>query len=528
MKNLNLKKIVEENLDGLVEFVKIMIIHNGNIKPQRLWKIEIIDGKPDIRMGYKDEHLNDYSILMGGEVSNSFMALYELGNFFQALFLSAIGSAVIKKGLISKYKSGIFDKVNLNEIIKKDLLSFDNNILVHNLQSPLIAIVSAMDTDVTPIRYNKHHLWRIKPESLNKYGGSLTISDYGKENLIPNILPDYWVDEDVELADYVMSLGLELPKLKAIMNYITLQKVCKKIGIDIANVPLYFLLSPKEELENAGNEFSFLDVLSAVNTPEKKVLYKLLTKQDNPWVISTACPNCNQASKTIIYTKIADGTRTIRVSCRKREFSFSNERGDQITDNGCGVVSYYDIPRGTKKLYEFIKNNQITLHFPTRSVMFVLTDSAVTPLCFVAGDLGLERNPKTGYIKRRIDVPIGYGDHLDMLISAVLFQDCILDIESYDTILSRHFLLRGVYLSHTQTVFCYDRPTKLVDTEVFNYNNPKVAVSDTSVFKYLSKNNKVEDLFYNSIRLFPFDLVAARSLRDLKLDQLLKHSELTY
>jgi hypothetical protein len=528
MKNLNLKKIVEENLDGLVEFVKIMIIHNGNIKPQRLWKVEMEEEKPNIRIGYKDEHFNDYCVLMGGEVSNSFMPLYELGYFFQALFLSAVGSAVLKKGFISKYKSGVIDKIDLDEIIKKDLLSFDNNILIHNLQSPLIAIVSAMDTDVTPIRYNKHHLWRIKPESLNKYGGSLTISDYGNENLIPNILPDYWVDEDVELADYVMSLGLELPKLKAIMNYITLQKVCKKIGIDITNIPLYFLLSPKEELENAGNEFSFLDVLSAVNTPEKKVLYKLLTKQDNPWVISTSCPSCGQASKTIIYTKIGDGTRTIRVSCRKRDFTFSNERGDQITDHGCGLVSYYDIPRGTKKLYEFIKNNQITLHFPTRSVMFVLTDSAVTPICFVAGDLGLERNPKNNKIKRRSDVPIGYGDHLDMLISAVLFQDCILDTDSYDTILGRHLSMRGVYLSHTQTVFCYDKPTELVDDEVFNFDNPKVAVSDTSVFKFINKGNSIPNLFYKSLRLYPFTLESARSLRDIKQDQLLKHSELTY
>jgi hypothetical protein len=107
-----------------------------------------------------------------------------------------------------------------------------------------------------------------------------------------NFIKDYWVDEDIQMADNVMKLGLELPKIKAIMNYLTLQKICQKIGVDISNIPLYFLMSPKEELENAGNEFSFLDVLSAVNTPEKKVLYKLLTKQDNPWVISTSCPSC--------------------------------------------------------------------------------------------------------------------------------------------------------------------------------------------------------------------------------------------
>jgi hypothetical protein len=160
--------------------------------------------------------------------------------------------------------------------------------------------------------------------------------------------------------------------------------------------------------------------------------------------------------------------------------------------------------------------------------MFVLTDSVATPICFVAGDLGLERNPKNNQIKRRSDVPTGYGDHLDMLISAVFFQDCVLDTNAYDTILGRHLSMRGVYLSHTQTVFCYDKPTELVDDEVFNYDNPKVAVSDTSVFKYMNKGKRITDLFYKSIRLYPFTLESARCLRDIKQEQLLKHSELTY
>jgi hypothetical protein len=119
MSNLNLKQLVNENLDGLVEFVKIMIIHNGNIKPQRLWKVEIVEKNPNIRMGYKDEHFNDYCVLMGGEVSNSFMPLYELGYFFQALFLSAVGSAILKKGFISKYKSQEMDEPKLEDMIKK-------------------------------------------------------------------------------------------------------------------------------------------------------------------------------------------------------------------------------------------------------------------------------------------------------------------------------------------------------------------------------------------------------------------------
>jgi hypothetical protein len=129
--------------------------------------VEIVEGNPNIRMGYKDEHFNDYCVLMGGEVSNSFMPLYELGYFFQALFLSAVGSAILKKGFISKYKSQEMDNTSLDETIRKDLLSLDDDILLHNLQSPMIAIVSALDTDVTPIRYNKHQLWRLRPDCFN-------------------------------------------------------------------------------------------------------------------------------------------------------------------------------------------------------------------------------------------------------------------------------------------------------------------------------------------------------------------------
>jgi|GEM_PF-5607734 len=526
MNNLNCKQILEENIDGLVEFIKIFIIHNGNYKPERLWKVEKNNDGLSIRRGLSGEKLNDYCILMGGEVSNSFVPLYEVGYFFQALFLSAIASCVLKKGWLAKYKQ-ITNQDILKESIRSNLEILDNQTILNNLKSPIIAIVSALDTDVTPIRYNKHHLWRLNPSVLSKYGGQIDAANYAYSETDETFKDNYWVEKDRIIAEKMMSYNQKLPQTKAMLIYTVLEEICNLLGIEISDIELFFLFSPKEELINAGGDFSFLDVLSAVNSPDKKHIYRLLTKQDNPWVISTSCPNCGQASKTIIYTKIMDDTRTIRISCKQREYKFENERGDFVIDKGCGEVNFIDIPRGTKKLYEFIKSNNITIHFPTRSTMFVLRDSAVTPICLVAGDLGLEIG-KNGKVKRRQNVPDGYGDHLDMIISSILFQDCILDTDTYDTILARYLTLKDVYLSHTQTIFCYDRPTKLIDEDIGNYSYPDTKVSDTSIFKFLSKGGSIFDLFHSSIRLYPIGLEDAKRLRDVKNHLILKHSNLTY
>jgi hypothetical protein len=526
MPNLNCKQILDENLDGLVSFIQTMVIHNGNYKPERLWKVEKTGGELRIRTGYKGENLNDYCVLMGGEVSNSFVALYEMAYFFQALFLSGVGSCVLKKGWLGKYKS-VENPDILKQVITSDLLSLDNQTILNNLKAPLIGIVSALDTDVTPIRYNTHHLWRLDPNSFKKYVGRIDNEEYGQSAIDESFRGLYWVEKDRELADKVMSYNLNLPKTKALMMYEVFEKVCQQLDIELSDIPLFFLFSPQEELENVGQDFSFLDVLSAINTQDKKNIYRLLTKQNNPWAISTSCPNCSQSSKTIVYSKILDATSTVRLSCRKRQFSFQNERGDVISDCGCGNIVELEIPRGTKRLYEFIKNNNITIHFPSRSVIFVLRDSSVTPVGIVACDLGLEVG-KYGKVVRRNQVPKGYGDHLEMLISSILFQDCILDTKIYDTILGRYLTLKNVYLNHSQQVFCYDRATKLVDQEISNYDYPETKVSDTSVFKYLERGNSAQDLFYNSIRLYPFDLEDAKRLRNLNVGLIEKYASLTY
>ena len=133
MEGLNCKQILSENIDGLIEFIQILIIHNGNYKPERLWKVEKTNDSLSIRMGFRGEKINDYCILMGGEVSNSFVPLYEVGYFFQALFLSAVGSCVIKKGWLGKYKQ-IDNPDSLTQNIKSDLESLDNQTILNNLK----------------------------------------------------------------------------------------------------------------------------------------------------------------------------------------------------------------------------------------------------------------------------------------------------------------------------------------------------------------------------------------------------------
>jgi len=433
---------------------------------------------------------------------------------------------VIKKGWLGKYRL-LKDRELLDKIIVADLLSLDTQTIENNLKSPIIAIVSTLDTDVTAIRYNHHQLWGLIPEVLDSYGANIKAEHLGITPIDESLKDQYWIEQDLQITQKVLGLGYDLPQSKALLMYQIFGLVCGDLGINIADIPVFFHLSPKEEIMQAGNAFSFLDVLSAVNSPDKKHIYRLLTKQDNPWAISTSCPKCGQASKTIIYTKIMDETRTIRISCKQRVYDFKNERGDGVSSHGCGNVSYLEIPRGTKKLFEFIQNHDITIHFPTRSTIYTLLDSSVTPICMVAGDLGLEMG-KDNQVRPRKNVPSGYGDHLDMLISSILFQDCILDIENYDTILGRYLTLRGVYLSHTQTVFCYAHQTKLVDREIANTEFPEVFVSDTSILKYIDRGNSLLDLFHSSISLYPFGLSDAKRLRNLKHHLIQKHSELTY
>ena len=99
------KTILQENLDGVSEFVKGMLYHQGNFHIDKLRVVKINNGVPTIRMGKESDKFNDYAIGTGGEVVNSYCTLYEVGYIFICLFLAGVGTAILNKKLFNKYQN---------------------------------------------------------------------------------------------------------------------------------------------------------------------------------------------------------------------------------------------------------------------------------------------------------------------------------------------------------------------------------------------------------------------------------------
>lgn len=250
------QKAIKQNIFSLTEFVKKMLSFDGQFDPNRLYKVSGDTNQPHIEIASNSRKKSIYSIGIGIEVANSFCTLYEAGSFIQALFLSIIGTYFYRCGEFDNLKC-IRDETLLTQKIEKILLNIAESDLHEALLDPVINIVACADSDVLPIRYNKHHLWRLSPDVFHLRCNMITANDYAKSPLDAGFKNDYWVDDDCKISESIMQTGHSLPKLKAMQFYFVMKMLCEKMNVNLSNVPLFFSFLPKEELELSGPDSSF-------------------------------------------------------------------------------------------------------------------------------------------------------------------------------------------------------------------------------------------------------------------------------
>ncbi|MDP3992870.1 MAG: methyltransferase domain-containing protein [bacterium] len=493
------KQLLVENIEGLVRFVHALATHEGVLNTHRLHKVIEQNSKLKVVLGTREEKLNNFSVGMGGEVVNSFCSLYEAGYFFQALFITAVGSAAIRNGWVARYQQGLADPT-ITEQIRADLMGLSSDAIFQNMCRPVIAIVSSLDTDVNPIRYNKHQLWRLPNEAFKMRVDTVTEDVYGQIPIDQTESSTYWVQEDREIAEKAMSSGEKLTYVKALQFYQVFKVICEKLKIDISQLPLYFNFVPRQEIIENGPDNSYLEALISLHSQEGKEEYRKRTGINKPWFIGVSCPNCGMGSKRVISSSLMGDNQTVKCYCREHSAIYRDESGHAIELVGCGHKWQFKVPLTKRGLWEFIRDNNITLHFAARWLICILKDTVDTPVGYVMGDIGVIRDKSNMLCKNPIQIK-GYGDHRQMLTSALNMQDWLINCQTETT---RSLRERGLMMPQPLILFGYDKQTTLIDPEVPVKEIPGMYASDTSFMKALRHGRKVADLFREAVRLHPF------------------------
>jgi hypothetical protein len=491
------------NIDGVARFVAGMLAHQGRLNVDRLHVVDLDGVRPRVRLGRPEEKRSDYAIGTGGEVVNSYCTLYELGYMFMCLFLAGVGTAVLNSPTFRRHR----DAESPSDLpsIRTDLALLSEDEIVAGMRHPLVGIVASMDTDVVPLRYNKHQLWRLDPRVLGKRVAAIAPGEFGVgPESSPN--PDHWTARDRDLAETAMSAATSLGHAKAIQYYLVLQIVFDRLGIDVRDVPLYFNFVPKEEIVSSGPTSSFLEAIVGLHTPENKNRYRQITGIKSPWMITKACPSCGQGDKRILTSKLMGDGVTVRVHCKPNETSFRNERGERVGMCGCDDRFEFRVPETPQALYEFCVTEDFTLHFAARQLIAILKDTIDTPIGIVLGDMGVLRD-RDGCLVRNAAYPQGYGDHLDMMTSALALEHFFITGEIAGETSAR-LRARGLLMPQPLMVFGYDRPTELVDPDIVvqGEDGTPVHVSDTSALKALERGSTAEELFQLAVHIHCFSL----------------------
>ena len=504
------KAILAKNIDGVVPFIVKMVSHSGSVNIKKLHVVAFKGERPLVRRGRESDKKTNYSLLTGGDIVNSFSPLYEIEYLFISLFLAGVGTAVINKKWLQKYKK-LNKKVLLREIMS-DLETLTEEEIFSGLRHPVIGIISRMDTDLVPMRYFKHQLWRLDPSVLTKRVADITLENYG--NIPPPLLnPKYWTAKDQEIADIALQYGASLKEVKAIQYYLTVRFFLNELGIDIKNLPIFFNFSPKEAIVANGASNSFLKILLGLHTHESRIKYRKIIGIDSPWIISKACQQCKQGDKRILSSKLMSDGKTVKVHCKPHEFAFRNEHGDSKVIKGCGYKFTFTIPDTTHQLYAMLKSEDVSVHFAARELMTILRDSPATPIGLVATDLGIIRDVN-GKLTRDVTIRKGYGDNLDMFISALYLQQQFIAGNIVGEV-SAELKWKKLLMPQQVGFYAYDMQSQLLDTEVTTLNKlgKVVGVSDTSALKAIEKGLSVKEMFEKAVRIYSFTLEELLALK---------------
>lgn len=497
------RTILTQNIDGVAQFIAKMTFHNGTVNMKKMHVVTFKGDKPFVRKGRDSDKRSNYSLLTGGDIVNSFSPLYEIEYLFISLFLSGVGTAVINKKWLQKYKR--INKKLLVKTILSDLETLTEEEIFAGLKHPVIGIISRMDTDLVPMRYFKHQLWRLDSSVLTKRVADITSENYGNVPS-PRLNSKYWTKKDQQIADTALQCGSYLKYVKAIQYYLTVQFFLKDLGIDIKDIPIFFNFSPKEAIIANGKNNSFLKVLLGLHTHDSRIKYRKISGRDKPCIISKACPQCKQGDKRILSSKLMSDGRTVKVYCKPHEFAFHNEHGDSKVVKGCGHKFMFTIPKTTHQLYEMIKHEDVSIHFAARELMTILRDSPATPIGLVATDLGILRDAN-GKLVRDFTIRKGYGDNLDMFITAIYLQQQFIAGNIAGEV-SAELKWEKLLMPQPVGFYAYDMQSKLIDTEVTTVNKlgEVVGVSDTSALKAIEKGLSIKEMFEKAVRIYAFTL----------------------
>ena len=482
-------KLIRSNIDGLAAFVEQLLAFDGKVNFRYLHRVRESGGGIEVAMCSDADKNNDYAIVIGGEVPNSFSPLYEAAYFLEALFLSAFGTLYLGKYGASR---------GSGEEVRRNISAITGEEMLEAAKAPSINIISSLDTDIEPYRYVKHQLWRLGESAFKKRCSDVTSAEFGEEPVDESLRGTYWVERDREIAETAMKYAKKLPEAKAIQYYLVIKELLSGLGVDAANVPLYFNFVPKEEVLMLGPDNEFLQSVAALHDPKFRKVLSRITRTSHPWIVSMSCPNCGESSKKVIRATLSADAKNVHLFCSGRAHEFRNELGTKVVARGCGHSWSMAAPTTSMELYELFREKSPTINFAVRYLLAVIKTTVDCPVCWPVTELGIERKGD-GYTMMR-DSPKGYGDHLNLLTSLLAVQHLFVR-GMIASEFAGSLIKRGVVTSREMQILSWAGEAKLSDPDVVCGDDRSLHVTDTSVLKALANGLSCRELFERSINL---------------------------
>jgi hypothetical protein len=500
------QSLVSQNIDGITAFVTRLLQHDGTIDFEHLYKVVEDGSSVTLRRCGKHEYINNYSVLIGGEVSNSFSPLYEVSSLFRGLFLTGVGTA-----FLNQYCPTIESQHNFSiPTIAQKLLQLSESDLKAGIEAPVISIICDLDTDIEPYRYVKHQLWGLGDEAMKKRCADITRSDLLSRTIDTSLEDIYWVRQDRNIAERAIQSAKYLPEAKAIQFYLTGQILLAQLGIDISKSRLYFQFVPKEELISLGADSDMLQTFVALHNPKSmKILSKLLESK-TPWIFSFSCPNCGESSKRVINPEFNKSFDVVHLKCSQSKREFRNEWGTILVRQGCGYKWDVPIPLTPDLLFQLLETSSFALIGAIRELIRVITSSSNSPICYVANSIGLKKSGDRFEIIP--DLPRGFGDHRKLMTSVFSLQHLLINGELEPEITKR-LKAKGVLRSREMQLIIRGSLDLAHDPQLTCTDNSNLYVTDTSALKVLQTGYSAWELFKNSIDIHE---ITFQELIDLK------------
>jgi hypothetical protein len=500
------QSLVSQNIDGVAAFISRLLQHDGTVNFQHLYKV--VEGGNSVILSRCDnsEYINHYSVLIGGEVSNSFSPLYEISSIFRGLFLTGVGTAFLYQYCPTTECQYIFSNP---EIIQK-LLQLSESDLKAGIEAPVISMICDLDTDIEPYRYVKHQLWGMSDESMKKRCADISQADLLSAEIDTSLEDIYWISKDRSIAERAIQAAKYLPEAKAIQFYLTGQVLLDQLGIDISKSRLYFQFVPKEELMFLGANSDVLQTILALHNPKSmKILSKLLESK-TPWIFSFSCPNCGESSKRVINPEFNKTFDLVHLKCSQSKREFRNELGTILVHQGCGHKWNVPIPKDPNLLFQLLEKSSFSLSCAIRELVRVITSSSISPICYVANSIGLRKSGDRFEVIP--DLPRGFGDHRKLMTSVFSMQHLLINGELEPEITER-LKAKGVLKSKEMQLMIRASLDLAHDPQLKCVDNNNLYVTDTSALKALQAGYSIWELFKNAIDIHE---ITFQELIDLK------------